>query len=100
MYKVIETVESQIYRFVVGSNPGGVPIPDTQKIAGVNFECPKCKEHYIIQLNLGQSEPLKPGHVPYPIDDNIFKCPNCSAQSNLANLRIQVEAQTGKKLFK
>jgi len=37
MYKMIETVESQIYRFVVGPNPGGVPIPDKQKIAGVDL---------------------------------------------------------------
>jgi hypothetical protein len=100
MYKLFETVESQIYRFVVGQNPGGVPIPDTQKIAGIKFECPKCKEHFVIQLNLGQSEPLKPGHVPYPIDDNVFKCPKCAAQSNLSNLRLQIEAQTGKKLVK
>ena len=100
MYKLIETVDSQIYRFVVGPNSGGVPIPDSQKIAGINFECPKCKEHFIIQLNLGQSEPLKPGHVPFPIDDNLFKCPNCGTQSNLVNLRLQIEAQTGKKLSK
>lgn len=100
MYKMIETVESQIYRFVVGPNPGGVPIPDKQKIAGVDFECPKCKEHFLIQLNLGQSEPLKPGHVPFPIVDNVFKCPNCSAQSNMANLRLQIEAQTGRKIVK
>jgi len=100
MYKLFETVESQIYRFAIGPNPGGAPIPDTQKIAGVNFECPKCKEHFIIQLNLGQSEPLKPGHIPYPIDDNIFKCPKCAAQSNLSILRLQIEAQTGKKLVK
>jgi len=100
MYKLIETVESQIYRFVVGPNPGGAPISEKQKIAGVNFECPKCKEHFLIQLNLGKSEPLKPGHVPYPVDDNVFKCPNCSAQSNLANVRLQIEAQTGKKIVK
>lgn len=100
MYKLIETVESQIYRFVVGPNPGGSPISDKQKIAGVNFECPQCKEHFLIQLNPGKSEPLKPGHVPYPVDDNVFKCPNCGAQSNLANVRLQVEAQTGKKVVK
>jgi len=98
MYKMIETVESQIYRFVVGPNPGGAPIPEKQKIAGVDFECPKCKEHFLIQLNIGISEPLKPGNVPYPVDDNVFKCPNCGAQSNLANLRLQIEAQTGKKI--
>jgi predicted RNA-binding Zn-ribbon protein involved in translation (DUF1610 family) len=100
IYKIIETVESQIYRFIVGPNPGGTPIPDTQKIVGINFECPKCKEHFLIQLNLGQSAPLKPDHVPYPIDDNVFKCPNCSTPSNLINIRMQVEAQTGKKLIK
>jgi len=100
MYKIFETIESQIYRFIVGPNPGGVPIPDTQKIAGIKFECPKCKEQFLIQLNLGQSESLKPGHIPYPIDDNMFKCLKCGTPSNLINIRLQIEAQTGKKLVK
>jgi hypothetical protein len=100
IYKIVETVESQIYRFVAGPNLGAQPIPKNQKIAGINFECPKCKEHFLIQLNLGKSEPLKPGHIAYPVDDNIFICPNCNVPSNLIQLRLQIEAQTGKRIVK
>lgn len=100
IYKLIETVDSQIYRFVLGPNPGAQPIPKNQKIAGINFECPKCKKPFLIQLNIGQSEQLKPGHIPFPVDDNIFICPSCNTPSNLTQIRLQIEAQTGKKIIK
>lgn len=100
IYKIIETADTQIYRFTTGPNPGVQPIPKTQKMAGLNFNCPKCKEPFLIQLNIGQSEPLKPGHIPFPVDNNIFNCPNCKTPSNLTQLRLQIEAQTGKKIVK
>lgn len=34
------------------------------------------------------------------ITNNIFICPNCNAPSNLTQLRLQIEAQTGKKIVK
>ena len=100
IYKIIETIDSQIYRFVVNPGIGGQPIPHGQQIAGIDFECPKCKEHFLIQLNLGKSEPLKPGHIPFPVEDNLFQCPKCGTQSNLSQFRLQIEAQTGKKIVK
>lgn len=100
IYKLFETVDSQIYRFVLGPNPSGQPIPKHQKIAGINFECPKCKKLFLIQLNIGQPEQLKPGHIPFPVDNNIFICPSCNTPSNLTQIRLQIEAQTGKKVIK
>lgn len=100
IYKLFETVDSQIYRFVLGPNPSAQPIPKHQKIAGINFECPKCKKLFLIQLNIGQSEQLKPGHIPFPVDNNIFICPSCNTPSNLTQIRLQIEAQTGKKVIK
>lgn len=100
IYKLFETVDTQIYRFVLGPNPGDQPIPKNQKIAGMDLECPKCKKAFLIQLNIGQSEQLKPGHIPFPVDDNIFICPSCNTPSNLTQIRLQIEAQTGKKIIK
>ena len=101
IYKIFETESKQIYRFFVGGpNPGAAQLPKNEKIAGIDFACPKCKKHHIIQLNIGEPEALKPGHLPYPVDDNVFVCPNCSTPSNLTQLRLQVEAQTGKKIVK
>jgi len=99
IYKLFETVDSQIYRFVLGPNPSAQPISKHQKIAGINFECPKCKKLFLIQLNIGQSEQLKPGYIPFPVDNNIFICPSCNTPSNLTQIRLQIEAQTGKKVI-
>jgi ATP-dependent protease ClpP protease subunit len=100
IYKIFETLDSQIYRFVSGPNPGDKPIPKNQKSISLDFECPKCKAHSFIQLNLGQSQKTQPGHILFPVDSNIFVCPNCNTPSNLTHLRLQVEAQTRKKVVK
>jgi hypothetical protein len=94
LYKIFETVSSQIYRFVTA------PVTKQEPKGNVNidFECPKCKEHFLIQPNLEKNQKLRPNHYPFPVKDNIFKCPNCSTESNLSSLRLQVEAQTGKKI--
>jgi predicted RNA-binding Zn-ribbon protein involved in translation (DUF1610 family) len=99
IYKIFETVESQIYRFAVAPGqrpPNGKP----NEIAEINFECPKCKEKFLIQANLEENIPLKKDHIPYPIDNDVFKCPNCSTESNISNIRLQIEAQSGKKIVK
>lgn len=97
IYKIFETIESQIYRFAV--SPGQrVPVGKLNEVAEINFECPKCKEKFLIQANLEKNIPLRKNRIPYPIDDNIFKCPNCSTESNISNVRLQIEAQSGKKI--
>jgi len=99
IYKIFETVESQIYRFAVapGQRPlGGKP----ENVAEIDFECPKCKERYLIQANLEKNISLREDRVPYPINDDVFKCPNCGVESNVSNIRLQIEAQSGKKIVK
>lgn len=99
IYKIFETVESQIYRFAVAPGqrpPNGKP----NEIVEINFECPKCKEKFLIQANLKENIPLKKDHIPYPIDNDVFKCPNCGTESNISNIRLQIEAQSGKKIVK
>lgn len=99
IYKIFETVESQIYRFAIapGQRP---PEGKAKKAAEINFECPKCKEKILIQANLEKNIPLKKDRVPYPLDNDVLKCPNCGLESNISNIRLQIEAQSGKKIVK
>ena len=99
IYKIFETVESQIYRFAIAPGqrpPEGKP----KKVAEINFECPKCKENLLVQAKLENNIPLRKDRIPYPIDNDVLKCPNCGAESNISNIRLQIEAQSGKKIVK
>ena len=99
IYKIFETAESQIYRFSI--SPHSNPLPKTlNEIAAIDFECPRCHNHFLIQANLNKPAPLQSGHLPYPIDNDIFTCPNCQLQSNIGQIRLQLEAQSGKKIVK
>jgi hypothetical protein len=115
MFKIIETVSSQIYRFVTPSQPAqplgppaarrGIPLPPilgpaVSDIAGIGYQCPSCKHKFMIQVNLGQTAPLQPGSLAYPLDNDIFKCPNCGVENNLLPIRLQIEAQSGRKAVK
>lgn len=99
IYKIFETVDSQIYRFSVPPQMSQ-QIKKIDKIAGIDFECPQCKKHSRIQVNLDSSSPLTPDHLPYPIENDIFECPNCHSKNNIGQIRLQLEAQSGKKIVK
>lgn len=98
VYKIFETVNSQIYRFTVPPSHKQQNIVD--EILGIKFECPKCHSKWLIQANIGKTHALKQDHLPYPVDNDIFRCPNCKQESNIGQIRLQIEAQTGKKLVK
>jgi predicted RNA-binding Zn-ribbon protein involved in translation (DUF1610 family) len=96
IYKLFETPTSQIYRFL------SPPAPPTQakpggELAMVDFQCPKCQNRSRIQANLSKPQPLQKGAMPFP-KDNVFICPNCGTQSNLVDLRNQIEAQSKKNI--
>jgi hypothetical protein len=48
-----------------------------------------------VQANLGQPLALQPGRLPFP-PDNKFRCPGCGAETDLGDLRRQIEAQSRK----
>ncbi len=108
IYKLVETPESQIYRHAV--NQTGLPpiqpsfplLPGQQvnEVADINYICPRCKTNMKIQANLDNHSNLKPGFLPFPVDNNIITCINCGFNSNLSALRLQIEAQTIKKIVK
>lgn len=93
IYKVVETVHSQIYRFIVPQAPP--PQEQTGDIAMVEVRCGKCGTTSKVQANLGKAHPLQQGSLSFP-KDNIFKCPGCGAESDLGDLRRQLEAQSKK----
>lgn len=98
IYKIIETTETQIQRFAI---QGNVPIPAPKQnplSIFADFACPKCNTKHKIQVKLDFKAVLEPGIVPFP-KDNKFICPTCQNNINLAPLRLQIEAQTGKKII-
>ncbi|NLH35664.1 MAG: Clp protease ClpP [Lactococcus chungangensis] len=97
IYKIYETTKSQIYRFSI---PPGKDISRENKneIVEIKFECPKCKNVSMIQANLEKKSPLKNTNLPYPLDNNIFKCPHCGAESDISKIKLEIEAQTGKNV--
>ena len=103
IYKIFETANSQIYQSV--SQAALPTIPVQKKIkeeissASTNFMCPKCGNSYKIQLNLKPNIPTEKGAILYPKDD-VFICPNCSTQTNLAPICLNLEAQTRLKVIK
>lgn len=99
IYKIFETPISQIMRFSGANVPPPAPLPNNKiEKVFVDFECPACKNKYTIQANLVKGIKLEDGKFPFP-PNNIFICPNCKAQSNLSQIRLQIEAQTRKKLI-
>jgi hypothetical protein len=96
IYKVFETPESQIYRFITP------PVPPPQQpaeaeVAIIEARCGKCNVTSRLQANLGKSHPLQEGCVPFP-PDNRFRCPNCGAEADLSDTRRQIEAQSKRRV--
>jgi ClpP class serine protease len=95
IYKIFETTTTQILRFAISNTP------QTQNNqannANVIVECPKCKSKYDMQIKLSPDVKNEANKLQYP-KNNIFICPNCKMNINLAPLRLQIESQTGKKI--
>ena len=102
IYKIFENKQTQILRFSVNGSPQMAMPPSAPQpkndVALIDFECPNCRQHSLIQANLGVSKPLQPGSLKFPIIDNMFACPKCNSANNILAIRIQVEAQSGKKI--
>ena len=97
IYKVFETPESQVYRYL---GPA-VPPPQQARLGDVpiilDATCPRCTNPLRVQANLGQRRPLQAGCLPFPAN-NKLKCPACSAEIDLGDTRRQIELQTKKKI--
>jgi hypothetical protein len=96
-YKIYETPTSQIYRFSISPDQQ-IPQGQQNEIVEIKFDCPKCKKSSVIQANLQKASPIKTNNFPYPIKNNIFKCPHCGTESDISKIKLEIEAQTGKNI--
>ncbi|QQR78796.1 MAG: Clp protease ClpP [Candidatus Moraniibacteriota bacterium] len=94
IYKVIETVDSQIYRFLAQNTNVN---PAQANGAVVEAKCQNCNHTSKIQVDFDQKRPLEAGTIEFPADNKI-KCPSCKKEIDLGNLRQQLESQTKKKI--
>jgi len=104
IYKVFETISSQICRFTVVGNPQ-FPIPNIKAVprsqnqmAIIDFVCPNCKNHVRFQANIGKHSPLQNGNIAFPVKDSQFQCPRCRTINNILPIKLQIEAETGQKI--
>ena len=96
IYKIYETLESQIYRFATPKiRPEQRRLPE--KVI-INFECPNCKTITIIQGNFKKGVKTIKGAITFP-KDNIFICPSCNARNDLNTLRNQIESEQKNKII-
>lgn len=96
IYKVFETPDSQIYRFIAAQVSPPQP-PAEANVAIIEARCGKCNATSRVQANLGESHPLQEGCLPFP-PDNKFHCPSCGAEVGLSDTRRQIEAQSKKRV--
>lgn len=99
MYKMFETTESQVMRFA-GYN---VPPPQNRGIDRdfvlINYKCSKCQSKFQIQANFKPGIPKKNERsIMFP-KNNIFVCPVCKIKNDLSPIRINIEAELGKKII-
>lgn len=100
MYKLFETKETQIERYLVQQiMQGKPPKPDQIEKAEANYKCNNCGQILKIQFNFKPNTSLKTGNLPYPIKDDILVCPNCKSENNIKPMKLSLEAQLGKKVI-
>jgi hypothetical protein len=101
IYKVFETPTTQIYRFLVPQAQGPIgqvgqpPRVGDAKVADAAFleiKCGKCGADAKIQANLGKTQLILAGCVPFPAN-NRYRCPGCGTEADLSDARRQIEAQ-------
>ena len=96
IYKVIETPDSQIYRFRVPETAGGSQVETEKAVFGIT--CSNCSRITQVQADLAPGQELTPGHTPFPSDDRL-KCGNCGTEINLLDARRQIESQAKKPII-
>lgn len=94
IYKAYESATVEFFKFAL-PQPS---VPQKPAAAGpgkaiVEVRCGKCGTVQRIQANLGASQPLDAGVVPFP-KDGLLACPGCGDKINLMGLKLQLEAQT------
>jgi ATP-dependent protease ClpP protease subunit len=101
LYKIFETADSQVMRFLAPQLPPplgpGMGLPAAGSAIVFDFQCNKCNGTTKMQANLVKGTPLQMGCVEFP-SDNKFRCPKCGTEHNLVDARRQIEAQFKKPI--
>ncbi|MGP4073045.1 SDH family Clp fold serine proteinase [Piscibacillus sp. B03] len=99
IYKMIETINSQIYRFF-NENINSAPIPqknDSHEHIFVDLKC-KCGYTNKIQVNFKSKQQPEKGYKLIN-DDGTVECENCSNQMDVTRMIREIESQTKKKVI-
>ena len=110
LYKIIETEHSQVLRFsaqtvsapqILGlpsqaAPAQGSPLIASASRADLNVKC-SCGRVSQLQANFEKGQPVSPGKFAFP-DNDSFICPQCGLRHDLRGARLQIEAQSGKKI--
>ena len=100
IYKIFETKDSQISRFINFTNQN-IPIPKPGNQANslvIEIPCKKCNNINKIGCGLGKKIKIQAGYIPFP-KDNMLKCIKCGDEMNITEVRRSIEAQTKKVVF-
>ena len=92
IYKIFETTNSQIYRYVTP-----VQLTPTPESAMIDVTCKRCKHTFKVQINLKSNMPLTEGAVPYPITTDSLNCPKCNEKIDMVQTRRHIELQSGRR---
>jgi Serine dehydrogenase proteinase len=97
-YKIFETPETQVLRIaqIIQQQVVKSPMQGTGS-AQVEHKC-GCGHKTKIQMNFGKHSALQPGSTPYPVATNKVKCSRCGKANDLTAIRLQLEAQSGRKV--
>jgi hypothetical protein len=101
LYKIFETADSQVMRFLTPQLPPpqvlGIAAPDAGNAVVFDFQCNKCHSTTRMQANIVKGTPVQAGSVAFP-QNNKFRCPKCGTEHNLVDARRQIEAQFKKPI--
>lgn len=97
IYKVFETINSQIYRFVNINGEKQKINNDIENVI-IDFECNNCKQKSKIQAKLKNGVLSEKGVIPFPRDSK-YICPSCKQVSDLSDIKREIEAKTKKTIM-
>ncbi|MDM5434403.1 Clp protease ClpP [Bacillus hominis] len=98
IYKVYETVDSQIYKSVNSGDSEEMQLPSQPPHqVHFNFGCDNCQNNFVIQANFEVNVPIEEGAIEFP-KDNLFVCPSCRLETRMEAVRQQIESQIGKPI--
>ena len=99
VYKIYKSETVDLVKIAVLQPAVPTPPPASQgggKVV-VGIRCQKCGTEHRVQVNFDRAQPLEPGAQAFP-KDCLLKCSQCGDVLNLTGIKLQVEAQTRRRI--